>query len=86
MMELKLLPNGRGDKRFYAKGEDLEFLCCKCGVIVKEGFRCEDGKTFCGLCQEKYSMSRCIHDNFGEHRHIKFIRGKSLKEDGHIKL
>ena len=60
---------------FIAKGKDSEFIC-KCGAIVTEGYHCDQKGTICMDCQSKDTMSRCIHDANGEHKHIKFIRIK----------
>ena len=92
-MEINLKENEFGEKRFFARGVDDEFVCkgikvsdmgkrSECGETITEGFRCSNfgGRTFCQECQDACSMSKCLHDKFGEHSHIKFIRAKEEQD------
>jgi len=90
-MEIRKIENAQGNVGFFAFGEDKEFIC-KCGKELKEGYICENNsikideetnkeieyqKVFCKECQDSFNMGRyCKHDKKGEHRHIKFERGK----------
>ena len=78
MITLKLKKNELGNKVFFGYGEDLDFKCFRCRKEIEEGFICEDRSEFvlCPECQDKFEMHKCRHDKRGEHKHIKFIRGK----------
>lgn len=61
-----------------ATGKDEEFKCIQCSNEIDEGYMCENNKKliFCKNCQNIFNMTKCKHDNIGEHRHIKFYRNK----------
>lgn len=76
-MELELkIDNLTNEKFWKATGEKEDFKCSICSKEIQEGFMCENNKKFilCKECQDDFNMSRCKHDKFREHQHIKFIK------------
>ena len=81
MIELELKADGMTGRKFWkATGEDADFKCSQCFKLIDIGFTCEDNRNLvlCQYCQDNFEMSRCKHDKFGEHRHIKFQRAKKM--------
>ena len=74
-MEIKLLGKKTNDKRFVAYGSDDDWRC-RCGKQADEGYYCEQKGFICKECQERDNMQRCLHDEFGEHQHLKILRIK----------
>jgi hypothetical protein len=85
-LEIRKLENPNGGINFYLYGEEEEFVCCKCKKQIKEGFMCENityteenketNRLYCFECHKDCNMGIHIHDKRGEHKHIKFTKGK----------
>lgn len=78
MIELKLKKDELGNKVFIGFGEDADFRCFQCRKEITSGFRCENDERLilCRECQDNFKMSKCKHDSWKQHQHIKFIRHK----------
>ena len=74
-MEIKLTGHHTNFKHFVAYGSDDEWRC-RCGKQVDEGYYCEQKGFICKECQEQDNMQGCLHDEFGEHHHLKILRIK----------
>ena len=53
--------------------DNLVSVCSLCRKEINEGYRClERDLVLCSDCQKDFNMSKCPHDQFGEHMHIKW--------------
>lgn len=68
------------EKYWKAAGKPEDFRCSVCSKEISEGFICENNKkiVICQECHKNFKMSKCKHDKFGEHKHLKFTKNVNL--------
>ena len=53
--------------------DNMIIVCSLCKQEIEEGFLCRERQlVLCVDCQDKFEMSKCPHDKFKEHLHIRW--------------
>jgi len=53
--------------------DNMIIVCSLCKQEIEEGFLCRERQlVLCIKCQETFEMSKCPHDKFKEHLHIRW--------------